>query len=46
MRPVPSKNEIQSGCVEYLDQTRERFALWLTPLVAGTAARGEGVRFA
>jgi hypothetical protein len=36
---------IQNECVEYMDQTRERFAIWMKPLVLGTAAH-EGVRFA
>jgi hypothetical protein len=36
--------EIQKGCVEYMDGTRERFAVWMTPL-ALSAAAGRGVCF-
>jgi hypothetical protein len=43
---TPAYRAIQNECVEYLDQARERFALWLLPLVVGTAASSQGVRFA
>jgi hypothetical protein len=36
--------EIQRGCVEYLDGTRERFAMWMSPLALSTAA-GRGICF-
>jgi hypothetical protein len=35
---------IQNGCVEYLDGSRERYAVWMKPLALGTAA-ARGVRF-
>jgi len=41
---TPEYQAVLDECNDYLDRSRDRFSMWLTPLVLTQAAR-EGVRF-